>query len=91
MNILEKLRNQFRPAVTNLFASPDVMLDIVCPAQDPKFGDYQANFAMPLAKKLGTNPVILAGQIVQLIDFGDACHEPVIAGPGFINLKLKNE
>lgn len=61
----------------------------VCPATDPKFGDYQANGVMPLAKKLKTNPRRLAQDVVEKLDVDDICEPPEVAGPGFINLRLK--
>jgi arginyl-tRNA synthetase len=64
---------------------------IVRPSTDPKFGDYQANGIMPLAKKLKTNPCKLAEEVVKILDLGDICEPPEIAGPGFINLRLKPE
>ncbi|MHC4632689.1 MAG: arginine--tRNA ligase domain-containing protein [Planctomycetota bacterium] len=62
---------------------------IVRPSTDPKFGDYQANGAMALAKKIKTNPRKLAEQVVKVLDITDICEEPEVAGPGFINLRLK--
>ncbi|MGD2095022.1 MAG: arginine--tRNA ligase [Phycisphaerales bacterium] len=62
---------------------------IVKPSTDPKFGDYQANGVMGLAKKLKTNPRKLAEQIVEKLDLSDICETPEVAGPGFINLRLK--
>lgn len=64
---------------------------IVTAATNPKFGDYQANGAMALAKKLKTNPRTLAQQILEKLDISDICHEPEIAGPGFINLRLRQD
>jgi arginyl-tRNA synthetase len=64
---------------------------IVRPAADAKFGDYQANGIMGLAKKLKTNPRKLAEQVVEKLDLSDYCQKPEIAGPGFINLRLKPE
>jgi len=64
---------------------------IVGPATDAKFGDYQANGVMALAKQLKTNPRQLAEQIVEKLDVGDVCERPEIAGPGFINFSLKKE
>ena len=64
---------------------------IVKPAGDPKFGDYQANGMMGLAKQLKTNPRKLAEQVVEKLDISDICETPEIAGPGFINLRLKPE
>lgn len=60
-------------------------------ATDPKFGDYQANGVMPLAKKLKQNPRQLAQKIVEKLVLSDFCETPEIAGPGFINLHLKPE
>ena len=64
---------------------------IVTAATDPKFGDYQANGVMALAKKLKTNPRKLAEQVVAKLDVSDICEPPEIAGPGFINLRLKTD
>ena len=64
---------------------------MVRPATDAKFGDYQANGVMALAKQLKTNPQKLAEQVVANLDVSDMCAEPEIAGPGFINLRLKPE
>jgi arginyl-tRNA synthetase len=68
---------------------------LVKPATDAKFGDYQVNGVMPLAKQLKTNPRKLAEQIVAKLDsatadkLSDICEKPEVAGPGFINLRLK--
>ncbi len=62
---------------------------IVRPAADPRFGDYQVNGVMPLAKKLKTNPRKLAEEVVKKLDLSDMCGPPEVAGPGFINLRLK--
>jgi len=64
---------------------------IVTPATDPKFGDYQANGVMALAKKLKLNPRKLAERVVAKLDVSDICEPPEIAGPGFINLRLKTD
>jgi arginyl-tRNA synthetase len=62
---------------------------IVRPATDPKFGDYQANGVMALAKQIKTNPRKLAEAVVAQLDLSDICEPPEIAGPGFINLRLQ--
>jgi len=64
---------------------------IVRPATDPKFGDYQANGVMALAKQIKTNPRQLAQAVVEQLDLSDLCEPPEVAGPGFINLRLKSE
>jgi arginyl-tRNA synthetase len=62
---------------------------IVKPSADAKFGDYQANGVMALAKKIKTNPRKLAEEVVKNLNVDDICEPPEIAGPGFINLRLK--
>ncbi|MCL2710003.1 MAG: arginine--tRNA ligase [Planctomycetaceae bacterium] len=74
-----------------LASETDSYMEMIRPSQDPKFGDFQANMAMPLAKKLGKPPREVAQQIVEKLDIGDICAPPEIAGPGFINLRLTNE
>ncbi len=63
------------------------------PSQNPKFGDYQANFAMKLAKQLGTDPRKLAVKVAEAAsaDLADIAEPPEVAGPGFINIRLKDE
>jgi arginyl-tRNA synthetase len=64
---------------------------IVRPATDPKFGDYQANGVMALAKQIKTNPRKLAEAVTEQLDLSDICAPPEVAGPGFINLRLRPE
>ncbi|OHB75764.1 MAG: arginine--tRNA ligase [Planctomycetes bacterium RBG_16_55_9] len=64
---------------------------IVRPATDAKFGDYQVNGVMALAKQMKTNPRNLAEEVVKNLDLGDICEPPEVAGPGFVNLRLKAE
>lgn len=64
---------------------------IVTPATDPKFGDYQSNNALALAKQLKINPKQLAEKIIANLQIDDVCEKPEIAGAGFINLRLKSE
>lgn len=62
---------------------------VVRQSTDPRFGDYQANGIMPLAKQLKTNPRKLAEEVVKKVNLADICQPLEIAGPGFINLRLK--
>ncbi len=64
---------------------------LVRPAGDAKFGDYQANGVMGLAKKMKRNPREMAGEVVAKLQIEDICEPPEIAGPGFINLRLRDE
>jgi len=68
------------------YRDTDPLLNV---ASNPKFGDYQANVALGLAKTLGAKPRDIAQQIVDRLEVEDLCDPPELAGPGFINLRLK--
>ncbi|MEX0679375.1 MAG: arginine--tRNA ligase [Pirellulales bacterium] len=89
MNILAELQNRFRAALVDLVDETAEMVALVRPSGDPKFGDYQANFAMPLGKRLGRAPRDVAQEVVERLDVDDICERPEVAGPGFINLRVK--
>jgi arginyl-tRNA synthetase len=61
----------------------------VTPATDARFGDYQTNAALVLAKQLGQDPRALAQRIIGHLAVGEWCDPPAIAGAGFINLTLR--
>lgn len=89
-SILEQLRNRFSQALVAAFGSELAGHDpLVVPASNPRFGDYQSNVALSLAKTLGQKPREIAQQLLQHLNLSDLCETPEIAGPGFINLTLK--
>ncbi|MFI4874395.1 MAG: arginine--tRNA ligase, partial [Blastopirellula sp. JB062] len=90
MNILQALRGRFDAVLKTMVDETTPLLDMIRPATDAKFGDYQANCAMPLGKKLGKKPREIAADIVEKIDLSDMCEPLEIAGPGFINIKLQD-
>ncbi len=89
---LAQLTARFDQALVAAFgpelAGTDPML---VPTTNPKFGDYQANLAMSLTKPLKQKPRDIASQIVEKLDVSELCEPPEIAGPGFINLRLKTQ
>ena len=93
MNIRTQLDNIIADALTE--AGADNSPAVVKTSARPEFGDYQANGIMGAAKKLGLNPRELASKIVSQLEqhaemtrFVDTLE---IAGPGFINIHLKND
>lgn len=69
---------------------PQGFVPAVTPSQDLRFGDYQSNAAMVLAKQVRSNPRALATQVVEA--FGDSEMATLeIAGPGFINFRVRPE
>jgi arginyl-tRNA synthetase len=91
MNVLAELQNRFRAALAGTAGDVEELVALVRPSGDAKFGDYQANFAMPLGKRLGRPPRDVAAEVVSRLVIDDLCEPPEIAGPGFINLRLKTD
>ena len=91
MNVIQQLQSRFAHVLSDFTDDPQPFAEMVKPAQDNRFGDFQANCAMPLAKRNGVNPRELAARIVDKLDVTDLCEPPEIAGPGFINLRLKDD
>lgn len=69
-----------------LDGAPDTLL---APSRNPKFGDFQSNAAMPLAKQLAMKPREVAEAIIGNLDVSTIADAPEIAGPGFINFRLR--
>jgi arginyl-tRNA synthetase len=91
MTLLPILQARFRQALSAFTERPEPWLEMIRRSQDARFGDYQANFAMALGKQLNKKPQELAADIVARLDIADLCEPAEIAGPGFINLRLKNQ
>ncbi len=91
MQILSLLQTRFAAALEGWTENPEEYAQRVTLARDPQHGDYQANIAMPLAKPLGKKPQVIANELVERLRVDDVCQPPEVAGPGFINLKLKDE
>ena len=85
-HLREKLKQALAKAFGNDYANTN---PILVPATKPEFGDFQANMALSLAKKLGKKPRDIAQEVVNNLDVSDICEKPEIAGPGFINLRLQ--
>ncbi len=66
---------------------PEGFSPMVSISSDLRFGDYQSNAAMMLAKRLKTNPRELAGKVVEALRIDDLATAE-IAGPGFINFRV---
>ncbi|MEE2962434.1 MAG: arginine--tRNA ligase [Myxococcota bacterium] len=64
---------------------------VVRETNDARFGHYQINGILPLAKTLKTNPRQLADKVAAVLGAEEMFLEPEVAGPGFINLRLAPE
>ncbi len=87
----KQLNQHLTDIIRTLLAQPEwsAAEPLVVPASHPKFGDFQSNIALHLAKTLNQKPRDLATQIIQNFKLAELCQPPTIAGPGFINLTLK--
>ncbi len=63
----------------------------ISPSKKIGFGDYQANGAMAAAKKMGKNPRELAQLIIEQLDIDSIAEKIEVAGPGFINIHLRDD
>ncbi len=95
-DVTTQLKQALSSALTGAFGEDFADADpLLNPAGNPKFGDYQANLAMPLGKKLGRPPREVAQAVVDQLEVGSSSGGGVIekveiAGPGFINLHLSS-
>lgn len=91
MNIHAFLRRQFTLALAPLTHRAAEFALHVRPAQDAKFGDYQANCAMPLRQELGGQPRQIAERIAAGLPDRSIFSSIDVAGPGFINMRLSDD
>src|SRR6266404_264416 len=92
-SLLAQLRSHVSAALVSAYGEAAAGVDPQVKAStDAKFGDYQSNVAMSLAKSLGQKPRDVAQRIIDHLPAGalDMLDPPEIAGPGFINLRLNS-
>ncbi len=98
MSLLKELQLRFSPAIKKAVGNKidaedstlNDLLAMIRPAQDSRFGDYQANCAMKMAGLLGIPAAQVAQQLVTELCLDDLCQSVEIAGPGFINLRMRD-
>jgi arginyl-tRNA synthetase len=61
------------------------------PSTRPQFGHYQTNVALRLANSSGRRPRDVAAELLERIDLADLCEPLEVAGPGFINLRIRSD
>ena len=86
--LTQRLRAAFASA--NIAVPDGIALDVVN-ASDARFGDYQSNAAMLVAKAAKMNPRQLATTLVEHFEGAGLSQKPEIAGPGFLNFRLTPE
>lgn len=85
--MIEELSRDIKNICERLF---DETIDPELNFPEEQFGDFTTNVSMRLAGKLGKKPAWIAEEIVQKLSDNDKLDQVNIAGPGFINMRLKN-
>lgn len=87
---ISKLLDQRLSRAMQAAGIADTFPAVIKPSGRPEFGDYQANGIMAAAKAVKTNPRELATRVLEQLELDDVADKVEIAGPGFINIHLKN-
>lgn len=82
------MKDTVKNAVKELF---DLDVEVVLTRPEPQFGDYATNVALQLAKRVGDNPRRIAEKIAEKLSEKNEYKTVEVAGPGFINIRLKSE
>src|SRR3984957_12503106 len=85
----KQIELKLQAAVREILSDADISAVLVRPCPDPKFGDYQSNALMSVAKVRKINPRQLAADVVAKLDVSEFCDPVEIAGAGFLNFRLK--
>src|ERR1051326_7338822 len=83
------IEQRLQEAVSQVLPDSDLSTVHVRPCPDPKFGDYQTNALMPLAKTRSLNPRQLATDVLSKLKVDEWCEKVEIAGAGFLNFRLR--
>ena len=84
MDLSEIVKSAFEKA----FPGEDFSFVRVLPATDPRFGDYQCNDALKVAKKLHANPREIGAKVAAALAGEPTFAKVEVAGPGFLNLAV---
>jgi arginyl-tRNA synthetase len=86
----QELENSITKTCRELFHQP-VEVNLTRP--DNQFGDYSTNIALLLASRINQTSLSIADQLVKVLkeSLAVTVSQIEIAGPGFINLRLRNE
>ena len=85
-----KLKKLFSENINNIFGADYTEKVDIQNSTKKEFGDFQTNFAMVSSKLIGKNPREIANTLVDNFAENDIIEKLEIAGPGFINIYLKN-
>ena len=85
-----KLKKLFSKNISRIFGADYIEKIDIQNSTKKEFGDFQTNFAMMSSKLIGKNPREIANTIIENFEKNDIIEKLEVAGPGFINIFLKN-
>ncbi|NBV21062.1 MAG: arginine--tRNA ligase [Proteobacteria bacterium] len=83
------LQARLQAAVRTVLPDAETAAILVRPCPDARHGDYQSNALIAVAKQRKLNPRQLAEQVKAALDVADVCDAVDIAGPGFLNFRVR--
>ena len=100
--IFKELTNNFEQTLLDRLKKNDkekefkiLKKNIITQSSKEEFGDYQCNVCLSLSKIYKKNPRDISNDFINLLNKNKSilklCKSLEIAGPGFINIKLKDE
>ena len=90
--LFERIEEELREACAQVCPDwpPEELRIRKCPS--PRFGDYQSNSIMALAKRSGGQARRIAGEIAERMPgAGSVCRSVEVAGPGFLNFRVRDQ
>ena len=85
-----KLKKLFSENISRIFDADYIEKIDIQNSTKKEFGDFQTNFAMMSSKLIAKNPREIANTIIENFEKNDIIEKLEVAGPGFINIFLKN-
>ena len=100
--IFKELTNNFEQTLLDSLKKNDnerefeiLRKNLITQSSKEEFGDYQCNVCLSLSKIYKKNPRDISNDFINLLNknksIAKLCKSLEIAGPGFINIKLKDE
>ena len=83
------LEQRLQAAIASVLPDADVSMATVRPCPELRFGDYQTNALIGLAKARKLNPRQFAEQVKAALNVNELCESVEVAGAGFLNFRLR--
>ncbi|MGC8989232.1 MAG: arginine--tRNA ligase, partial [Verrucomicrobiia bacterium] len=83
------IEQRLREAAVSVLPDVDTSTIMVRPCPNPAFGDLQTSALIGIARARKLNPRQFAQDVAAKLNVEDLCSPPEIAGPGFVNFRVK--